>query len=167
MSQLVDQLDVSRSVVERRFRKWLGHSPQQEIRRTQIRRVKELLRDTNLTLAKIASLTGFEHTEYMTVVFKRFTGDPPSAYRQRVAGDCRRHYQQTVHRRELLCNHNDALINAGRELLRSGKNSRDRFFVILKRLQKAFSLRTIVGCHSYTVVRMGARLQLVDNVSYG
>ncbi|OYP35015.1 XylR family transcriptional regulator [Rhodopirellula sp. MGV] len=79
---LVGKLGVSRSSIERRFRQSLGHSPQQEIRATQLRRIKELLRDTNLSLAEIAKLTGFDHTEYMTVVFKRLTGIPPSVFRE-------------------------------------------------------------------------------------
>ena len=81
VQEVVKRLAVSRSSLERRFRQSLGHSPQQEIRSTQLRRIKELLRDTNFPLAEIARLTGFEHTEYMTVVFKRLTGIPPSVFR--------------------------------------------------------------------------------------
>jgi len=47
----------------------------------QIKRCKELLRTTSLPLEKIARLAGFEHPEYMSVVFKRETGDTPGHYR--------------------------------------------------------------------------------------
>lgn len=86
VKDLVKKLGVSRSSLERRFRQSIGHSPQQEIRSTQLRRIKELLRDTDLPLAEIARLTGFDHTEYMTVVFKRLTGIPPSVFREDFSG---------------------------------------------------------------------------------
>jgi LacI family transcriptional regulator len=79
-------IHVSRSLLERRFRKFLGHSPQAEIRNLQIRRIKELLRETDYTLAHIAELVGFEHPEYMCVVFKKATQLTPNRYRQRVLG---------------------------------------------------------------------------------
>ncbi|MFU7557880.1 XylR family transcriptional regulator [Stieleria sp. JC731] len=82
VQDVVAKLGCSRSSIERRFRQSVGHSPQQEIRATQMRRIKELLRDTSLPLSEIARLTGFEHTEYMTVVFKRLTGIPPSVFRE-------------------------------------------------------------------------------------
>jgi LacI family transcriptional regulator len=34
-------------------------------------------------LKKIAELTGFEHVEYLCVVFKRLTGDSPGRYRKK------------------------------------------------------------------------------------
>jgi LacI family transcriptional regulator len=38
--------------------------------------------DTNLSLAKIAWMAGFEHEEYMSVVFRREVGVPPGKYRR-------------------------------------------------------------------------------------
>lgn len=82
VADIVKHIGISRSQLERRFRVCLGHSPQHEIHVTKLRRIKELLRTSDLSLAQIAYLTGFEHTEYMTVVFKRLTGIPPSKYRE-------------------------------------------------------------------------------------
>jgi LacI family transcriptional regulator len=42
----------------------------------------QLLSETNLTLESIANLTGFEHPEYLCVVFKRMTGQTPREYRR-------------------------------------------------------------------------------------
>lgn len=81
VSDLLAHLSVSRSWLERNFRKLLNRSPQAEIRMVQIKRCKELLRTTNLSLEKIAGLAGFEHPEYMSVVFKRETGRTPGQYR--------------------------------------------------------------------------------------
>ena len=78
---VLDHLSVSRSWLERNFRKLLNRSPQAEIRNVQLKRCKELLRTTTLSLEKIARLTGFEHPEYMNVVFKREIGETPGRYR--------------------------------------------------------------------------------------
>jgi LacI family transcriptional regulator len=81
VQDLVDHLSVSRSWLERNFRKLLNRSPQAEIRTVQVKRCKELLRTTTLSLEKIARLAGFDHPEYMSVVFKRETGHTPGQYR--------------------------------------------------------------------------------------
>jgi LacI family transcriptional regulator len=81
VQDLVDHLRVSRSWLERSFRRLLNRSPQSAIRMVQIKRCKELLLSTPLSLERIAQLTGFEHPEYMSVVFKRETGDTPGHYR--------------------------------------------------------------------------------------
>ncbi len=80
---LVGQLKTSRSTLERNFRKYLGKTPQVEIRETQIQKIKQLLVETDYTLAHIASLTGFEHPEYMAVVFKKNNGQTLNKYRQK------------------------------------------------------------------------------------
>ncbi|MEQ9825950.1 MAG: XylR family transcriptional regulator [Puniceicoccaceae bacterium] len=86
VDEITREIHVSRSLLERRFRKFLGRSPQAEIRNLQIQRIKELLRETDYTLAHIAELVGFEHPEYMCVVFKKSTQLTPNRYRQRVQG---------------------------------------------------------------------------------
>jgi LacI family transcriptional regulator len=82
--QIVERVGVSRSVLERGFHKHLGHTPQAEIRLVQVKRVKELLAQTELSLAEIAELAGYEHPEYMCVVFKRETGRTPGQFRRQV-----------------------------------------------------------------------------------
>lgn len=74
---------VSRSVLERRFRRHLKRSPQAEIRLMQLDRVKHLLTETDFTLEQIAAACGFEHPEYLSVLFKRTTGLPPGQYRRK------------------------------------------------------------------------------------
>ena len=72
---------MSRSTLERTFRRLLSCSPQQEIRRVRLQRVQNLLRETDLPLARIAELTGYEHSEYMMVQFKKTFGQTPSQWR--------------------------------------------------------------------------------------
>jgi LacI family transcriptional regulator len=81
VQEILDHVAVSRSWLERNFRKLLSRSPQAEIRNVQVKRCKELLRTTTLSLEQIARLTGFEHPEYMNVVFKREVGETPGRYR--------------------------------------------------------------------------------------
>jgi LacI family transcriptional regulator len=73
----------SRSQLEKKFRRHLGHSPQAEIRRVQFNKIKQLLLETDFPLKKIAELAGFEHVEYMCVVFKRLFGESPGGYRKK------------------------------------------------------------------------------------
>jgi LacI family transcriptional regulator len=74
----------SRSQLEKKFRRYLGRSPQAEIRRVQVAKIKQLLLETDYPLKRIADMTGFEHVEYMSVVFKRLTEDSPGGFRKRI-----------------------------------------------------------------------------------
>ena len=87
VEELLDHLQISRTNLERRFRKHLDRSPHAEIRRIQINRAKELLAGTDLTLDQIARLCGFEHPEYLSVVFKRLEQETPGSYRQSTRSD--------------------------------------------------------------------------------
>jgi LacI family transcriptional regulator len=83
VDDLVREVHVSRSLLERQFRRYLGKSPQAEIRSVQLQKIKQLLSETDYTLAYVAELTGFEHPEYMSVMFKRITHLTPKQYRQK------------------------------------------------------------------------------------
>jgi len=82
VEDVLEQTRLSRSTLERRFAKLLGRSPKAEIIRVQMDRVKQLLRETDFTLPKIASFTGFKHPEYMCAMFKQKTGQTPGEYRR-------------------------------------------------------------------------------------
>ncbi len=84
VEQVVQYAHASRSQLEKKFRHYLGRSPQAEIRRVQVGKIRQLLLETDFPLKKIAELTGFEHVEYMCVLFKRLTGDSPGNYRKRI-----------------------------------------------------------------------------------
>ncbi len=81
-----------RRMLEYKFRDFVGHTILKEIRRVRVERVKELLRDTDLSMPAIARRSGFATPQRMAVVFRETTGLTPSAYRQQVAvrghGDC-------------------------------------------------------------------------------
>lgn len=82
VNDILRETSLSRRVLESRFTKRLGRTPHQEIIRQKISKVKRLLIETDLSIAEIAKLAGFEHAEYLSVAFKQFSGITPSAYRQ-------------------------------------------------------------------------------------
>jgi len=77
---------LSRRVLEQRFQRLLGHTPREEILHVRLNRVKQLLAETDLPLYLVAERTGFEHVEYLSVLFKRETGKTPSAFRAGARG---------------------------------------------------------------------------------
>lgn len=80
---MAQRLGVSRSTLERWFRRVLNRSLTDETVRVQVNRVVELLTTTNLTLEKIAGRSGFHHVESMSRIFKRRQGLSPGQYRTR------------------------------------------------------------------------------------
>jgi LacI family transcriptional regulator len=82
VGDIVKQLPISRSTLERRFVRAVGKSPKAEISRLRIERIKQLLIDTEYKLAVIAGMTGFMHAEYMSALFKQSTGLTPGSYRK-------------------------------------------------------------------------------------
>lgn len=73
---------VSRRILEARFHSIVGRTPHQEITRRRIEKIRQLLIDTDLPLARIAERTGFQNVEYMSVAFRKAMGIPPGQYRR-------------------------------------------------------------------------------------
>jgi LacI family transcriptional regulator len=73
---------LSRRVLEKRFHNLLNSSPQIEVRHAQIERVKNVLRETDISLEEIAEATGFTSGNYLSQIFKKTTGQTPGAYRR-------------------------------------------------------------------------------------
>jgi LacI family transcriptional regulator len=81
-ADVVAQIPVSRSVLQRRFRKELGRSLQEEIIHARLKRARELLAETDLPLIEVAERSGFRHQEYLGAIFKAKTGKTPAQYRR-------------------------------------------------------------------------------------
>ena len=82
VAEVVRNCPVSRSTLERQVRKYLGRTPQEEIRHVQIKRAKELMLTTDLSAEQIAALCGFEYPEYFYTVFKRVAGVTTTEFRR-------------------------------------------------------------------------------------
>jgi LacI family transcriptional regulator len=83
VGDILKNTPLSRSTLERRFLRLLGHTPKEEIVRIRIARAKQLLAETDLPLANIAQKVGFEHAEYFNVIFKKKTRLTPGVFRSR------------------------------------------------------------------------------------
>jgi len=71
--------------LERRFRNQMHCTLRQAITAVQIDRVKQLLRESDMTLEQIAPLVGYSHKERLGAVFRRECSETPGAYRKRMA----------------------------------------------------------------------------------
>jgi LacI family transcriptional regulator len=76
---------MSRRVFERRFVAQMGRPPKAEVLRLRLERVKQLLVDTDWSLAEIAQRTGFNHGEYLHAVFTQKIGISPGKFRRQAA----------------------------------------------------------------------------------
>ncbi|MGD9635455.1 MAG: substrate-binding domain-containing protein [Pirellulales bacterium] len=85
VEDVLQEVKVSRSSLDRRFKTALGRSPHEEIVRAQLKVAMKLLAETELNLLDIAIKTGYNHPEYMGVVFRRELGITPGEYRRQAA----------------------------------------------------------------------------------
>jgi LacI family transcriptional regulator len=74
---------VSRTLLERKFGRLIGESPHRLIKRQKIDRVRQLLAETDVPIARIADMTGFESPSYLSAVFRRETGESPREFRDK------------------------------------------------------------------------------------
>lgn len=81
VDDVVRAVPLSRSVLERRFRKIVGRSVNDEIVRVRVNRAVELLSATSLELKAIAQKAGFGSPSYMGAVFREKLGRTPGSYR--------------------------------------------------------------------------------------
>ena len=81
VSDVANELCVSKGTLNNLFRKYLGSSPLAEILRVRMEWAKELLRDTLIPVGKISLMIGYETPEYFSRAFSRETGMTPQKYR--------------------------------------------------------------------------------------
>lgn len=82
VDDVLREVDVSRSSLDRRFKAALGRTPHEEIVRAQLQTAMRLLSETDLNLTQIAMKSGFKHAAYMGAVFKRELKMTAGQYRQ-------------------------------------------------------------------------------------
>jgi LacI family transcriptional regulator len=83
VDDVVAAVPLSRSVLQRHFRKAVGRSVNDEIVRVRLNRAIELLAQTTLELKAIALKTGFCTPSYIGAVFREKLGRTPGSYRDR------------------------------------------------------------------------------------
>lgn len=72
---------MSRTLLEKKFKALVGASPHRHIVRAKIERAKHLLGEGELAISVVAELAGFDNASYLSVAFRRETGESPYAYR--------------------------------------------------------------------------------------
>jgi LacI family transcriptional regulator len=91
VEDLLERTALSRRSLEMRFRKALGRSPHQEIRRVQIERAKLLLTRTDRPMREIADACGFRETRQLSVAFHERIGLTPRQFRRRAQRESESH----------------------------------------------------------------------------
>ncbi|MDP9173996.1 MAG: XylR family transcriptional regulator [Planctomycetota bacterium] len=87
VEDLLERTSLSRRSLEMRFRKALGRSPYQEIRRVQIERAQLLLSRTDRPVGEIADACGFKEARQLSTAFHDRIGLTPRQYRRRARRD--------------------------------------------------------------------------------
>lgn len=82
ISEIAEYLSISPDHLCRLFKKEFGTTPTNYIRSTRIEQSKILLKETNLTTARIAEHLFFYDKKYFGRVFTEAVGMPPSEYRK-------------------------------------------------------------------------------------
>lgn len=83
VKDVLKHVAMSRRSLEMHFRAALGRSIHEEILRVRIERARQLLATSDQSMAQLASECGFALASQFSFVFKRETGEAPSAYRSR------------------------------------------------------------------------------------
>ncbi len=81
MADVVRQVAVSRRSLFDRFRRTLGCTVPQYIKRTRAAQIEELLRDDSHSIGEIAEILGFPSQDHVAQYFRSVTGVSPNAFR--------------------------------------------------------------------------------------
>ncbi|MEZ6045229.1 MAG: DNA-binding transcriptional regulator [Planctomycetaceae bacterium] len=81
VNDVLRHVPLSRRALEARCQKLTGRTPHAEITRIKLDRAKRLLSQTTLTLTEVALRSGFSQAEYLSVAFKKLTGQTPGQFR--------------------------------------------------------------------------------------
>lgn len=79
---IAEQLNVCYSTLRHAFRELVGSSPKQYHLQLRLRKAKELLQNTSLTIEAIADELGFGSAFHFSNVFKQSVGGSPSSWRR-------------------------------------------------------------------------------------
>lgn len=83
VADVLEDVATSRRTLERRFRRALGRSLHDEIRRSHVERSKRLLVETREPLKVVASRAGFRDAPHFSRLFRSAEGLTPQEYRER------------------------------------------------------------------------------------
>ncbi len=82
VADVVREVLVSRRSLDLRFLKVLGRTPAQEISRAQVELAKQVLAETDESMARVAVMAGFSSAKQLGATFQSATGTSPTAFRR-------------------------------------------------------------------------------------
>jgi LacI family transcriptional regulator len=83
LDDVLRQVAISQTTLERKFRSFLGRMPKAELLRVQMARAGALLADSDLPIKEVAQRCGFHNETYFSSAFYRQYGAWPTAHRRR------------------------------------------------------------------------------------
>jgi LacI family transcriptional regulator len=86
VEDVVREVDITRRLLERRFRELVGRTVLEEIQLVRLERAKRLLVETPYAVSKVADIAGFGSTPYFIEFFQKRVGKTPRRYRYDLAG---------------------------------------------------------------------------------
>ncbi|MFK5923085.1 MAG: substrate-binding domain-containing protein [Verrucomicrobiota bacterium] len=82
VSEVIDQIPMSRSSFTSRFKNAVGHSAKSEITRVRLEQVKKLLQQSDWTITRIAEECGFDSSQDLSRLFRKQIGKTPTEFRE-------------------------------------------------------------------------------------
>jgi len=82
IDEFASEMNVSKTVLHRKFKTLIGETPTLFIRNVKLHRAVNMLKETDLSVAEIAYLTGFTQSHYFIKCFKDLFGDTPKNFRK-------------------------------------------------------------------------------------
>jgi AraC family transcriptional regulator len=82
LKKLANHLNLSSDHFLKMFKQSTGSPPHQYVIEHRLKRAKELLKDTQLSVADIALRVGYKTPSHFTSQFRKLTGTTPKAYRK-------------------------------------------------------------------------------------
>ncbi|MBQ5967030.1 MAG: AraC family transcriptional regulator [Clostridiales bacterium] len=82
LEEIAGSANISKSLCNLLFKQFVEESPINYLMHFRARKVAEYLRSSNLSMAEIASLSGFSGVSYMSETFKKCFGTTPRDYRK-------------------------------------------------------------------------------------
>jgi YesN/AraC family two-component response regulator len=86
IADIAEKLHLNAQYIMRLFKKEVGCPVLQYITATRIALAVRYLTETNISVAEVALLCGFDNYSYFIRIFKRFTNETPVAYRKNAKG---------------------------------------------------------------------------------
>lgn len=83
VSDVISKIAISRRTLEKRFQKFVGNSIYSMIQQERIKRIEQLLVDTNMTIAEIAYDMDFSDPCVLTRFFTKYRIMSPSSFRKK------------------------------------------------------------------------------------